>query len=151
MSKQFKRSTRSMSKIVRNISPAQVTSSILSQTLFTSAEPRQTLTRIVGNVGVIHETQGVIDWAIVLARDGTLAIGDLTDVTIVDREAENILAHGAVPVTNNDLSDGHSLIPVDVKGQRKLRKTDVVTLISQSDAVNVGKIVLSLTIFLKEA
>ena len=113
------------------------------------APERETTVRIVGNLILEPKVaDGTVGLALIVVKDGVgTPVMVLTNGSeMFDRPAD-VLWHGVYRIGASSLAP--YLIPIDVRGQRKLRTDDKVILIALGDTSTVSHVAGSLTYFCK--
>jgi len=100
--------------------------------LLISAESRQTLVRIVGNMSIRTSSHVVTIVAIVMVKENTNA--EILDVTLTSTDAYPLRPEDVLWIGKFSSVDAWSNLIVDVKGMRKLRKNDVIQIIARTPA-----------------
>ncbi len=142
-----------MEKDIISVKGAAVGTSLTQKTLYTCAE-RCTLTRIVGNVSLAKGggTQGAVALAITRVPEGGSALElDLTDGNQLQDAPERVLWHQTLMMHADVEGPGTINIPIDVRGQRKLRQGDIIMLKTKADSADAADLAGSLTTFVKLA
>jgi len=101
--------------------------------LYDSQEARETFTRIVGRITLSATTSITVTFAIIRNKDGTNATSLQTGLVAVpaypDRP-EDVLGLWRINIDEKD----HVSFDIDLKGMRKLRKNDTISLITKAGA-----------------